>query len=111
MRVFVDVLKVDPHGLQQVLAYGLRELPPPLRVEVRIWDDIQRWHLRNIGSLHRLCITCAGDETGGKGKHGAQRMRAAAPIACDGGEQRELSHGRGILGRAGSRCWLSETRS
>ena len=60
MRIFIHVVEVHAHGLQQILADGLRHFPAPLRVEVRIWHDIKGWDFGDVGGLHGLRMNCDG---------------------------------------------------
>ena len=68
MRILVDVVEVEPHRLQQVFADGLRELPAPLRVEMRVGHDIERGLPGDVRRLHGLsgCGYGSGQERGGE---------------------------------------------
>jgi hypothetical protein len=67
--VSIDVVKVNPHRFEQVFADGLRELPSPLRIQMRVWNNIQRRNLRYVGSLHGLPANCNGQHQGRKCEH------------------------------------------
>jgi hypothetical protein len=61
VRILIHVIEVDAHGLQQVFADGLREVPAPLCVEMGVGNYIQCWRGSDVGCLHGLGMCCAGE--------------------------------------------------
>ena len=60
VRILFKQREVVVHGLGQIFAYDLRILPAPLRVQVRIANDVKGWLLRQIGIVGGL-TTRTGD--------------------------------------------------
>src|SRR6185312_11945540 len=60
VRIAIDEIEVHPHGLEQIFADALRHLPSPLRVEMRVRNNVQRRCLRDVGRFHGLRTTRNG---------------------------------------------------
>ena len=78
--VFIDVLEIDAESFQEIFADGLRHLPAPLSVEMRVRNDVERRRLGDIRSLAGLGPACAGETHRGGAK--AKTDEAVAMLAC-----------------------------